>query len=514
MHFKGLLNKSFVKDPKLKLLQVHHSNDPNSKQVDDLSHIALKKPPFLLHQESVKTHKSNPPEELSIRKLKAEIISSKMIKNRKGSTSINMGKELERDASKLLNKVEGPKFMKGVVKLDVKGINYIEASSGKVELHCHIGHTSHVNETVDKKWKVHTVSRKQPENDVSEPRIVTRPQYQQEITTAKFSKPKRGSRIDKNEISCLKSTGSNNNSIYKAELQKANNSKDLNIEIKKIDSMVDSLTHRKNQMKNTSPAAEHEPAKLTVEQMRQGEEKKSIDVLGKEDYTEIRVATTLEDELLMVCEVDTCTYKNGGSDHIMLLKSEQENDSILAEEAHENNSSKVDSITHDTEGAKLKHFLLTSQTFIGHAEKLFNLDVDCPKNLQKGETNHGIANLRLYLDCANELMDLKSLQESQVVGSFLLNCVGNSRLRISLGRLVGEIYDAIENLKFYNEDSEEKRFAGNVFDMMEKDMRCNGVVNSVWERGWKHGFSADEVEQVVNEIESMLISGLIEETIL
>ncbi|KAL3021846.1 hypothetical protein AAZX31_05G215300 [Glycine max] len=444
-HFKGILKESFVKEPKL---HVHHFNDTNSKQFGDLSHIALMKPQCTLYQESVKsTYMSVPP---------------------KGSSSTNMGKEMEKGICKRVNKEEGPKFLKEVMKLDAKGINPVEESSGKVKLYCHIGHTSQTNETIDKKWKVQTISRKLLEKDISQPIIAaTRPQYQRGIPSTKLRKLKSGSRIDMNEISYLKRTG------------------------------------RKNQMNNQSPIIEPEPAKLTVEQIRKGEKKKIC--------TEI---SALEDELLMVCEADAHINKIGekykqrksfsGDDIIMLLKSEHENNAITAY-----------SINADKEGTELKHFLLTCPSFIGHAKKLFNLEVDCPNTLQKDETIYNMANLRLYLDCAYELTERKSLQESQVVRSFLLACGGSSRLHISVGRLAEEICNGIENLKFYKEHSGEEVFAGNdVFAMMEKDMKCNGEINGMWEKGWRRGFSADEAELVVNKIEILLMSGLIEEIII
>ena len=105
--------------------------------------------------------------------------------------------------------------------------------------------------------------------------------------------------------------------------------------------------------------------------------------------------------------------------------------------------------------------------------------MDCPKILQIDDDTNGIANLRLYLDCANELIQRRSLQESQVVRSFLLTCVGNSRLHISLSRLVEEIYNGIENLKFYSENSGDNFLIDNIFTMMEKDMNCNGLVNGI-----------------------------------
>ncbi|KAJ1437965.1 DUF3741-associated sequence motif [Sesbania bispinosa] len=509
VHLKG---QNFVKEPKL---LVHHFSDPNSKQFDNLSPIVLMKPQCTSCQESVKTHIPVPPEELSIRKLREEIISSKTIRQRKGSSSssTNMDKEMEKDVRRRLTKEKRPEFLKEVVKLDAKGINPMEKTSGKLKLYCQVSHTSQANETIDKKCKVQIISRKLPEKDISVPRIVAIPQDQREITSTKLRKPPNWSRVDKNEIFFLESTDSNTIFISKKESQKITNSKDLSMEIKESDSVLNSLTRRKNQLKNQTPSAEPEAAKSIAEQMGLGKEKKSIGVPGKDDSAEIRITTVQADELMMRREALAYENKNRGckrrksssGNDIMLLKSEHENDSIFVKEA-------PDSIP-DKEGDKLKHFLLTSESFIRHAEKLFNLDVDCPKILQKNETK-GIDNLRLYLECANELSECKSLQESQVVRSLLLTCVGNSRLLVSLRRLVEEIYDAIENLKFYSESCGEKPFTDNLFAMTERDIMCNGLVNGIWEWGWRHGFSADETEMVVNKVESLLVSELIEDIII
>lgn len=37
--------------------------------------------------------------------------------------------------------------------------------------------------------------------------------------------------------------------------------------------------------------------------------------------------------------------------------------------------------------------------------------------------------------------------------------------------------------------------------------------NAIWDFGWRHGFSVDDAEQVVNEIERLLFDGLIEEVL-
>ena len=100
-------------------LQVHHFNDS--------SHIVLMKPQCTPKQESVKTQVPVAQEELSLRKLKAKVVSSKRLTEEKG-----------------------PKFLKEVVRLNGKGINPYEheKSSGKVKLYYHVSHTSQVNETM------------------------------------------------------------------------------------------------------------------------------------------------------------------------------------------------------------------------------------------------------------------------------------------------------------------------------------------------------------------------------
>jgi len=193
-----------------------------------------------------------------------------------------------------------------------------------------------------------------------------------------------------------------------------------------------------------------------------------------------------------------------------MLKSQSENDAIiLAEKAHDSINISESFCKPDKESSELKYLLLTSQPFIEHAEKLLNLDVDSPKLLPKSESKE-IGNLILYLDCANEVTERKSLQGSQSVNPLTLTCKGNPRLHISLERLVDEICNAIEHLTSYSE----KLASDNIYAMMERDIKgSNGLINGIWNWGWRHGFSADEAEHVVTEVENLVLGGLIEEVI-
>ncbi|XP_057761839.1 uncharacterized protein LOC130982031 isoform X1 [Arachis stenosperma] len=480
-HFNGVLNSPATER---KHQMAHY------KQLDDLPPIVLIKPRCTPCHEFARVHEPVPSEDLSLRKLKAKPVSSGTF----------MGKEIEEHVSKRLSKGGRTELLREIMEPEAKEIKPNEnekALRGKVKLNGNVNHKSQESETVDRKVKAKTASKMPPEKAILKHKIVTKSQDQGgEISSTKLRKPQSGSRIDLNDIPGKKSTSLN--SISKTKNQKIKSSKE----------------QIKNQMKKQRSTAEPEAAKPVDEQLAQKEEEKTIDVQYKDDCTEIRIIDIIADDLAIEDEVYSSTNKitaedcnqsqSSSADNIMMLKTEHEN------------GSEADSNKHDNkEEAELKYFLLNNQSFINHAEELLNLDLDCPKMLPKIEAD-GIVNPRLYLDCANELAERKSLQESQVFHPLLLlTSLGNSRFHISLGSLVEEICIAIRNLSSYSEIQSGKKLASdNIYAMMERDIDSNyGMMNGIWKWGWRHGFSADEAEQVVSEVESLVLSGLIEEVL-
>lgn len=521
-HFNGLLKSSPIREHKLHN-HVNHSNDLHYKQFDDLPPIVLMKPRRASYQEFVETYEPVPREEFSFRNPKAKGAPSKTFKPREGSTT-NMRKEtMEESLSKRFIKEERSKRVNEFLEYDVKEIKAVE--NKKVQK---ASQRSQASETVDEKAKVKniTILRKPIQKEVSKAKVVAKAQDQGEIRSSseKLKKPRSVSRIEKNEIPSRKSTSSNSNTaITKPKTQKVNSSKEL----------------RKSQMKKQISVDLPEAAKSIDEKLKQ-EEGMSIDVSCKDDCAEIKIITTVTEDLIMEDEVDTYANKtrdnceegqNSSVDDVLMLNYEHENDTIPAEEACDTTGVSEICFKHDTDIAEttcisgtdfepdkdtseLKYLLLTSKSFIDHADEFLNLDIDYPKILPKIETN-GRANTRLYLDCANELAERKSLQESsQLVHPLLLTCVGNSRLQISLSSLVEEVDNAIEKLTSYSENSETKLILDNICAMLERDMKCNNrLINGMWNCGWRHGFSCDEAEQAVNEVENMILGGLIEEII-
>ncbi|MED6135314.1 hypothetical protein PIB30_045283 [Stylosanthes scabra] len=483
-HFNGVL-KSPARESKHQV--------PHYKQFDDLPPIVLIKPRCTPCREFARVHEPVPSEELSLRKLKAKLVSSGTFKQREGSNA-NMGKEMEEDVSKRLFKRERTELLiREVVEPEAKEIKPIENEKvprGKVKVNGNANHKSQESETVDRKVQQKSSSKKAPEKVILKHKVVTKSQDQGgEISSTKLRKPQSGSRIDMNEIPGKKSAALN--SISKTRNQKINSSKE----------------QIKNQMKKQRSVAEPEAAKPVDEQLRhKEEEEKTIDVHYKDDCTEVRIIDVIAEDLAVEHEVCASANKITEDCNQSQLKSEHEN-------GNEDDSNKHG----NKEEAELRYLLLNNQSFINHAEELLNLDPDSPKILPKLEIETDrVANPKLYLDCANELAERKSLQESQVVHPLLLlNSSGNSRFHISLGRLVGEICIAIQNLSSYSEiQSGKKLGSDNIYAMMERDINCNyGMMNGIWNWGWRHGFSADEAEQVVSEVERLVLSGLIEEVL-
>lgn len=164
-------------------------------------------------------------------------------------------------------------------------------------------------------------------------------------------------------------------------------------------------------------------------------------------------------------------------------------------------------------GNNLKDFLLSSPSFLTHAEELFDLDV-CTTILQTSCTSGFIeANVRLSLECANELIERKSLQGSQTVHPLLLTHVGNLRVCTSVDKLLEEVCSVVESLRSYSKFGGELLPQDSLYSILERDISCNGIENGIWDFSWRYEFSADDAEQVVTEIEELVFCELIEEVL-
>lgn len=161
-------------------------------------------------------------------------------------------------------------------------------------------------------------------------------------------------------------------------------------------------------------------------------------------------------------------------------------------------------------GTNLEVLLSSSPAFVCHAQELFDLHFSRSTTLLTSAINDFfVTNERLSMDCANELLERRSLPEAEMDHPLLLNWLRNSRICICLNQLSEEIYNGIEILKNYGK---EDLPPGSIYSMLESDLKCKGVESGIWDLGWKNELSSDDIVQVVNDIEKLVLSGLIEET--
>ncbi|XP_010254087.1 PREDICTED: uncharacterized protein LOC104595174 [Nelumbo nucifera] len=175
-------------------------------------------------------------------------------------------------------------------------------------------------------------------------------------------------------------------------------------------------------------------------------------------------------------------------------------------------------INHETIGrntirtSTMKALLLSSPSFLSCVADLFDVNVDQPTvSKEPSVLDVGMTNVRLFLDCANEIMERKSLQTLQL-GHPLFG-FRDSRIIISLDKVVEEVCCGVENLNNYNKINGVLPM-DILYIMLEKDLSCKLVLNGTWDLGWINGFSVDEADQIVGELEKQVLDGLVQEVIL
>ncbi|KAI3877714.1 hypothetical protein MKW98_020195, partial [Papaver atlanticum] len=164
----------------------------------------------------------------------------------------------------------------------------------------------------------------------------------------------------------------------------------------------------------------------------------------------------------------------------------------------------------------MKEFFLSSASFVNYAEDLFDLNVNQLLVLQTTSFEDvGMIKSRLYLDCANELMEHKSRWNSQSRHPLVKTRFANSRVSISLDGLVEEICNEMEILKSNSKDDGDSIVpVDKLHKMLEIDLKRKEMLgNGGWDLGWTSGFSVDDAEHMIGKVENEVLSELIDEFI-
>ncbi|OMO87983.1 hypothetical protein CCACVL1_08624 [Corchorus capsularis] len=554
MHFKGLLrSNSMIKE--IKYEYHHQSNDFFSEQslINDNPPIVLIKPrhvPSLQPEEKsslVFQEEGSSNTETKMKKMKVkEEPSSKIIdsKNRGLIFNEKSGRAEAEETPTPIKRLSQQEVAKDsqeketiTVKKEVKTKQKVSIkmkSSGPVTLPSPKKEAN--DRKSDKTAKPATSSKKPVEKEVAKAMNLSRSKDQAKVTPPKLSKPENASNVSKNKISRPRSaTTANSKSNGTPQIA---NSKSNHMPRTIVGSASD---QKKSPTKKKKPVSKAIAAKKTTEKLECKGGNEKIEV-ASENVNKLECIGDNK-KIDLASENDNLFggYSNETADQLSTEEGTEHTD-IQIEEHHDKGESLALDVTPvtiedqsnresigefdddpiipkgpDSESfiveTGLKALLLSSPTFLNHAEELFDLNVNVPTTSQKfGISDITDANSRLLLDCANEIVQRRSFPDYQMVHPPLLTLVGNAKSHsISLAHLLKETCDSIEALRRYSELASENYPIDSLYAMLERDINCSEVLSSIWDLGWRKGFSVDDKMQVVDDIEKQLLSGLIEE---
>ncbi|CAM8923477.1 unnamed protein product [Rhodiola kirilowii] len=144
-----------------------------------------------------------------------------------------------------------------------------------------------------------------------------------------------------------------------------------------------------------------------------------------------------------------------------------------------------------------QNLLLSSPSFAALVEVLFNLDVSASEVVTPSINTE--ADTTLFICYAKEVIERKS--------QLLPYGATSMSIPISLHQLIEEVCDGYEAIDSYKDGTR----TVDIFNMLDRDMKCKEVVSSIWDLGWNNGYSAKETEQIVADLEKHFLSDLIDE---
>ncbi|XP_015571698.2 uncharacterized protein LOC8268352 [Ricinus communis] len=394
---------------------------------------------------------------------------------------------------------EGIKDCKDIVqRTEEKEVRKKLKNSSKMGVSNPATHQQQKNETtdtkVDKAQKVDANSRKPVEKETARTKNVSRDQ--EKLTSTRPRKPDIGSITTNDHI--LQQCTSTRKNISKHVTQ--------------------SIIHNsKNRKPKDKQARNHTSVKPITDNLESKEDEKRIDISCNNHSQKKESTTTVVDLLSVTEEANASEFLT--AEHCDDSKSSLCIDIMPASVCEKTSKSCKEADDHMTQirtessifktGNQLKDLLSTSPSFLNLAEDAFHLNMSYPKIIPTyGIYNGGDIDVKLSLDYANEYIERRSLPDSKTRHP-LLSCMENSRFHICLDQLVEEVCSGVETLKSFHKLACDELHADSLYATLERDMMCKGVVNGIWDLGWRSGCSSEEVEQTVNDLEKSLVSELI-----
>ncbi|PSS01890.1 Titin like [Actinidia chinensis var. chinensis] len=359
-----------------------------------------------------------------------------------------------------------------------------------------------IEKNVNRIQKV-TPNRKKPEEvENLKSKAVSKSHDQVKVTSPKETRAEIGSIVTKSRISQQKSTSST--VVSKRTTPAASHN----------------CGDRKKNLNNESPVEEPLAANLVVKNVGCEYGEKLIDVSceNEPDTTQINTATAdqlLTEEGTDAFEIQITEQRDSSQDSlcdVIPQTTQLETYCKSAEEAISCIDQNPTEAKYFRTESKAEDLFSSSSSFLSYAEDLFDFNATETLAFPATSLNSpGTENTKLLLDCANELVQQKSVICTQTKNPLLRLCFRGLKTSISLAQLVEEVWDGLDNLRSYSKLAGAKPPKDGVFVVLERDMNCLGAVNGGWDSGWRHSFTVDEVEQVVCDIEKLVFSELIED---
>ncbi|KAF2304850.1 hypothetical protein GH714_039166 [Hevea brasiliensis] len=522
VQFQGLLKSSSAKELKS---QSHHSNDIHSKQrlINDIPPIVLIKPLRVPCLESEEPHapvvwgEGALNTKMMLRKMKIEeAFASRSVDNKEGSLNANkMHCRTEADDNPTKRVIQkGTKDHMEVVREEhevraieqkqwavnaKKGHRKLEAGKAPVK---RFSYEDREKESTDKKvdqiQKVVASSRKPVEREIVKTKIVSRSQDQPKITSTKLRKSENGSETTNHQISQQHTT--TRKTISKLTTQTT-------------------IDNSKDPKQKEKQASKHRTAKPITENLKCKEHDDRIDLIYNDHSEEEGSSITHADQLSIEEEANDsklqteghCDDNQSSVSSITMLTTEYGKNAKSSEEADDHVTCVRTGDTSFNSAYQWKDWLSSSSSFLNLTDELFNLNTSSAKVLPTaGTCDSEVTDAKLSLDYANEFIERRSLADSQTRFP-LLSYMGDSRIQLSLDQLAEEVCSGVETLRSYQKLACDYLLTDSLYATLEKDMRCKEVVSGIWDLGWRNGFSVEEVEQVLNDLEKMIVCELIEE---
>lgn len=158
-----------------------------------------------------------------------------------------------------------------------------------------------------------------------------------------------------------------------------------------------------------------------------------------------------------------------------------------------------------TSGLKSRAFrenlLISSQTFTTSVEVLFHLEISSLSSKDVRTSSKMDDDTTLFISYAKEVIERRS-------NHLLFSASATSMsIPVSLNQLLEEVGEAYEAIDSYRDGVP----TVDIYDMLDRDMKCKEIVSSVWDLSWRTGHSATETEQIVASLEKLILKDFIDE---